>query len=241
MTWQTEPNSWLWIYGIPGCGKTVLNAKAVQYLRKRWTPEGGILLHFYFDFRARQNDVDSMLRSLILQLMDHFRDAFPQIDQLFEASCGRGARQPTRIELLEVLLLALAINDRDGEKVYIVLDALDECDSADSEHLEAALARMHECNLPSAHFLITSRQDGLANSALEDIVSLRYRVLARQIDVDNDIAAWVEEQLSSRGRLGRKLSKWDQHASLKARIQSELLKKASGMYDMFDTTDSPSI
>lgn len=176
-----------------------------------------------------------MLRSLVSQLIDLSGETFPLIDRLFKSSCGDRARQPSRRELLELLQLGLTAKTNDNDKVYILLDALDECDSAEGDHLEAAMAQMHDWNLQGAHFLITSRRDGLANSALGNIVSLQDRVPIRQQEVDGDIRAWVTDQLSPRARLGRKLSKWDQQDSLKTRIQSELLEKASGMYDTLIT------
>lgn len=203
----------------------MLNAKAIEYLRQRWTPDGGLLVHFYFHFQG-QNDVNYMLRSFLMQLMDSPNETFPQIEQLFESNRGNGARQPSRRELLETLRLALTAKS----KVFVVLDALDECNSVEGEHLGEALAQMHEWNLEGAHFLITSRQGGLANSALRNLVSSQNQMPVRQKEVDVDIRVWVEHELSMSRTLGQKLSGWDEPDSLKARIQERLLQNASGMY-----------
>lgn len=208
-----------------GCGKTVLNAKVVRYLRDR-SSGSGPTIHFYFDFRSRQNSVEFMLRSLLLQLLDRSSEASGEIERLFRA-CRSSRREPTRRELLETLRNALAVEGN----VYLLFDALDECDRKGIRDLMAALERMHNWDIPNAHFLITSRRDGNVLSVLEDIVPVQYRMEVPQHEVDQDIETWLEQQLSRRGRSGRKLSGWGRSEALREEIRSGLLGKVCGLYD----------
>src|SRR5437763_5090980 len=47
--WKKKQNSFLWLYGIPGCGKTILSSTIIENL-KRTIPHQS-LLYFYFDFK----------------------------------------------------------------------------------------------------------------------------------------------------------------------------------------------
>src|ERR1700733_4820680 len=47
--WKKKENSFLWLYGIPGCGKTILSSTIIEDL-KRTLPRQS-LLYFYFDFK----------------------------------------------------------------------------------------------------------------------------------------------------------------------------------------------
>lgn len=226
MTWRTAPNSWLWLHGIPGCGKTVLNAKVVRYLRERCAQHDEIVLHFYFDFRSHQNDVDFMLRSLILQLTEHSFETSRPIVQLHQTACKDGIRQPSIHQLLKTLRVVLAMFN----KVYIVLDALDVVEHVEFLDLDAALQQMHRWSLPNAHFLITSRHVADVYMTLTNMEQMSIIEVLRQ-DVDNDIREWVDAQLSNQGRLGRKISRWHGPDMFKNKIRRRLLERASGMYD----------
>src|SRR4051794_27305374 len=59
--WKKRRNSFLWLHGIPGCGKTILSSTIMEDL-ERTSPQG--LLYFYFDFNNKgKQTLDSMVRS----------------------------------------------------------------------------------------------------------------------------------------------------------------------------------
>lgn len=149
--------------------------------------------------------------------------------QLFKSTCRNGIKRPNVSHLLEALHRAMTM----FRKIYVVLDALDEYESTQDHDLEASLARMHQWNLSNAHFLITSRRDGNVLYALETIVPSPFRMEVVQQEVDTDIHAWIEVQLGSRSRLGRKISGWHQPDVFKQKLQRELTERASGMYGIF--------
>ncbi|PSN59256.1 hypothetical protein BS50DRAFT_641131 [Corynespora cassiicola Philippines] len=61
--WKSQRNSFLWLYGIPGCGKTILSSTIIEHLRSLSTQP---LLYFYFDF------TDSEKQTLREQKNVHF-------------------------------------------------------------------------------------------------------------------------------------------------------------------------
>ncbi|KAF1976398.1 hypothetical protein BU23DRAFT_566060 [Bimuria novae-zelandiae CBS 107.79] len=65
--WKTEPALPLWLYGIPGCGKTILCSAVLrdvlEYCRDG---SGRVAAYFFFDFKdVQKQDLGKMLRSLI--------------------------------------------------------------------------------------------------------------------------------------------------------------------------------
>ncbi|PQK10157.1 hypothetical protein BB8028_0002g04810 [Beauveria bassiana] len=66
--WKTARNSFLWLYGIPGCGKTVLSSTAITDLcdDEETSPN---LLYFYFNFAdVEKRSTEKAVRSLIQKL-----------------------------------------------------------------------------------------------------------------------------------------------------------------------------
>jgi hypothetical protein len=163
----------------------------------------------------------------VLQLSDQ-KDIVSEgqpLGYLHDTVCRAGTSQPNFGELMEVLHRSFALFD----KVFVLLDALDECESDKLRELYAALEEMYGWNLPCTHFLITSRKDGSILGALEGIVPRQSRLEFSRDAVNEDIRAWLEDELA-RGQLGSKIDRWQEPDSLKTRITTELMKRASGMY-----------
>ncbi|KAK1579135.1 LOW QUALITY PROTEIN: uncharacterized protein LY79DRAFT_593036 [Colletotrichum navitas] len=120
--WQLGSRRHLWLHSKPGCGKTVLCAKILHHLKNT---EGYVALEFFFDFSdtAKQN-LDDLLRSLIFKLYNHGGEAVNELDSLFN-SCQspQGQQQPETTALANTLHAMM----KRSKKIYIVLDALDEC------------------------------------------------------------------------------------------------------------------
>jgi hypothetical protein len=70
--WEDGNGHFLWLHGIPGCGKSVLAATIIEDLRQQalWTPHApSAVAYFFFTFRdTRLQKPDGMLRLLITQL-----------------------------------------------------------------------------------------------------------------------------------------------------------------------------
>jgi Cdc6-like AAA superfamily ATPase len=120
-TWKKTKNSFLWLHGIPGCGKTILSSTIIEELER--TAPRQSLLYFYFDFSdTHKQTLGSMVRSLVSQLYYNHEQTAQQLDSLF-SSCQNGCQQPTGESLCKLLLQEIG----QFKEVWIVLDALDEC------------------------------------------------------------------------------------------------------------------
>lgn len=166
LAWKTSAASRLWLHGIPGSGKTILNSTIVENLVQPCESGAGMVtVYFYFDFNdARKQDPELMLRSLLSQLLQASSKVPESIEDLFSA-CGDGQQQPPLHSLLQVLSLVM----QDFTHVYIVLDALDECTKRQDlmDMLETVAAWQHS----NMHLLMTSRQEREIESSLQSYIS----------------------------------------------------------------------
>ncbi|KAJ7675968.1 ankyrin repeat-containing domain protein [Mycena polygramma] len=155
--WKEQPGC-LWIRGNSGTGKSVLSSIAIDDLfdyrpakvanSHPATPNFGIA-YFYFDFRDEKKQLlETMLRSIIMQLSEQSPTPYSALDQHFK-SC-QGGKFPTYGDLLAMLDTILA----EFTGTYIILDALDECSELDElVHFISTLRRWGK----SLHFLVASQ------------------------------------------------------------------------------------
>lgn len=212
----------MWLYGIPGCGKTILSSAIVKNLDS--IPSSPPVLYFYFDFTdIEKQTLDSMFRGLISQLYHNHVETSKQLDFLF-SSCKDGHRQPTSGELCEVLSHMI----EQVKEVWLVLDALDECHTRRGPSTEGLLSWIKEVLDPekrNVHLLITSRPEqdiefGIRKLAHDnDIVSIQSSLIT------DDIRAYVR----ARVREGYGLERWRSQLEVQNEIETELMKKADGM------------
>lgn len=95
--WKLRKNSSLWLYGITGCGKTVLISTVLEYLERTYEN----VLYFYFDFaQERKQSVDGMIRCLISQLTGKSKASRRHTDSLY-TSHQQGNVQPNLRSLCE--------------------------------------------------------------------------------------------------------------------------------------------
>lgn len=230
-TWLRTANSFLWLKGFAGCGKSVLSSTIIQHTlrHRRSNPSIGIAF-FYFTFNddAKQ-DTSAMLRALILQLVPQLQsqhnnnsttktlDTLPRLHQNY-----RGGTPPDAALLDTLHQLITRFDD-----VYIVLDALDESPRhKHREDLLQALAEMRRWPGPELHLLVTSRDEQDIREELDlsgeeeeeggEVVALRGGM------VDGDIAAFVAGHL----RDNRRLRKWERWHG---RIEEALTEGAKGV------------
>ncbi|THW56385.1 hypothetical protein D6D19_10616 [Aureobasidium pullulans] len=187
--WKQHSNSFLWLHGIPGCGKTVLSSTIIEHL-KRGT-NVGVLLYFYFDFNhTNKQTLDNVLRSLIKQLYRKRPDARKPLDQSW-VSHSEGSQQPSTSSLQSVLQAMLNMID----KVCIVLDALDE--STPRCDLLAWLQTLVTNKSAACQLLVTARREEDIKSALQSWTHLEDRIAIQQSDVDTDIEVYVTHEIEA--------------------------------------------
>ncbi|KAF1928951.1 HET-domain-containing protein, partial [Didymella exigua CBS 183.55] len=219
--WKESAASRLWLYGIPGCGKTILSSTIIKHLLQHCNDDAGMVTaYFYFDFNdAQKQDPELMLRSLLCQLLQRSSMIPKGVDALFSSS-DNGQRQPPLHALLEVIPQVM----QQFTHAYIVLDALDECTSR--PELMDVLETVAGYQLDSVHLLMTSRKERDIESSLEIYIKEEDTICLQRDVVDKDIQRYVQQRLSN----DKSLTKWNKDAAIRQEIEAALMRGARGMF-----------
>jgi hypothetical protein len=216
--WKAGHTSYLWLYGKAGCGKTVLCSTAIEDIQAycESIPKSGHAV-FYFSFSDNQKQsYESLLRSLVVQL--GWRE--PGLSMLVQAYEKPDRSIPGPNELENILLSSMVSFD----KVFIILDALDECPEAGEvrqnvlESLEHLLQRASNLRV-----FATSREVGDVRNSME-ILSADTIPIATD-SVDADIQQWMSSQLSH----DRKFVQLNLSTQTKELIKETISRNADGM------------
>jgi Cdc6-like AAA superfamily ATPase len=118
----------LFCYGIPGAGKTILASIVIEQLISRFHDNHDVgIAYIYCDFRRKDEQrLGDLLASLVKQLSET-RPSVPDIiKHLYQRHQSKRTR-PSTDELSGTLQPVLASYSR----VFIIIDALDECSISD--------------------------------------------------------------------------------------------------------------
>lgn len=221
--WKTKQKSFLWLCGATGCGKTVLSSTIIRNLEY---VDGAAqqLLYFYFDFTDNhKQSLDNALRSLITQLYYKQEPSQRHLDKLW-SSCQSGNQQPST-ELLSRVLVEML---QEVKEIWIILDALDECQTRSSRHGPGLLQWIKSLYNDdfNIHLLAISRPEYDIKKEFEGWVKEEVIVLD-----DNLIADDIHKLITQRVRRHDGLSRWKEMPEVQEEIENTLLEKANGMYD----------
>jgi hypothetical protein len=215
-SWKTGAVSHLWIYGKAGCGKTILCSTAIEDIRMTSEQDADTAFaFFYFSFSDERKQSDSdLLRSLVAQL--GWRE--PGLSMLRQAY-GDAKRSVPGPDELEKIFLA---STRSCSKVYLLVDALDECPE-DHETRQSVLARIERLtqDAPNLRVLATSRELDRIRKSMEALIAEPLRVTTRA--VDDDIRLYLAKEIS------RDRSLCELSPEMRTLIESTIASQADGM------------
>jgi hypothetical protein len=223
-TWLMKANSFLWLNGFAGCGKSVLCSTTIQHTlrHRRSNPRIGIAFFFFTFSHDSKQDASAMLRALVLQLSSQVNDNYARLSRLY----GRYRDATPPDQDLEDCLHQLV---QMFEHVYIILDALDESPRNQNgknirRSVLEALATIRQWLEPGLHLLVTSREETDIRDALHDdlYTSPDEIISMKNASVDSDIASFISGRLKN----SRELRKW---ANYHGQIESALAERAKGV------------
>jgi Cdc6-like AAA superfamily ATPase len=215
--WHSQRHSFLWLYGIPGCGKTILSSTIIKHLVD--THPDQLLLYFYFDFTdTGKQTLDNVIRSLISQLYHKRKDTQKLLDSLF-SSCDKGLCEPTCESLCKVFLHMI----NQVQEIYIVLDALDECRTRKGplpEGLLAWIRSLSDIEQRNVHLLVASRPEHDIEVVLRKLAQSDEDIVPIQSDlIEDDIRSYIH----TRVRTGDGLKRWRSRTDVLDDIQRVLM------------------
>ncbi|KEQ59893.1 purine and uridine phosphorylase [Aureobasidium melanogenum CBS 110374] len=216
-TWKNQPNSFLWLHGIAGCGKTILSSTIINHLQSDVEPDRP-LLYFYFDFNeSNKQNLENMLRSLTSQLYQAQPEARSLLDELWR-SHGNGNQRLSKQSLSSTLQEIL----RKVTNTSILLDALDESTTRGEviTWLKSVLGLGSVCRV-----LVTARREEDIEAGFRHWMQHEDWIDIRKGDIDRDIRTYVHDTV----RYSSELDRWQNRPDVQNEIESDLVEKADGM------------
>ncbi|ETS76160.1 hypothetical protein PFICI_11547 [Pestalotiopsis fici W106-1] len=213
-SWLRGENShrFLWIYGIPGAGKTVLSSYLVKQCQSYCngsSDKPSICTYYYCSYRNHQDETLPMIRWLVSQLIRITRHMPNQLHADYEKD-----HQPGFYTMKDALCELLV----HVQTVYLIVDAVDESQPR-GELLIFLEELVTDPSFGRIQLLATSRK-------YHDITSVLMRLSSpismSNEEVDKDIRRFLA------ARLEVKFTGW--RAKYKTNILEVLVSKAQGMF-----------
>ncbi|KAF8344777.1 ankyrin repeat-containing domain protein [Amanita rubescens] len=214
--WKQKNNSFMWIHGISGAGKTVIFSTVVQDIQSI-AKKGSIgLAYFYCDVSdTKKRNVNDILSSLVVHLLAWQPSSHSLLDRTHE-DCMNGLSLPFDDKLQEALRELIS----SFEMTFILIDGLDEC--LDWGEVLEFIEIIHGWGLWQCHLLATSRKE---QKIVESMVSMYpLEIDMSQMPVDDDIAKYIVFMLN----YCSELKEWGPEE--KVLIEKYLSAKAKGMF-----------
>jgi Cdc6-like AAA superfamily ATPase len=126
--WCRQADNTLLCPGIPGSGKTVMVATIVDDLQRRFREQRDVVVvYFYCNFnRSSEQQLHQILASLVRQLFQEQPHVPEPVQEIYRKHQARRTRP--NLEEIKKLLRVLV---QEHVRVFIVVDALDECNNTD--------------------------------------------------------------------------------------------------------------
>ncbi|KAE8151347.1 hypothetical protein BDV25DRAFT_171564 [Aspergillus avenaceus] len=197
--------------GIPGGGKTILTSVVVEDLYNMvQNGEDVAIAYVYFNYRQKEQQTpEHILKSLLKQLVQP-KDFPIALRELHTRHCERKT-QPTLEEVSKVLESVVPMYS----KVFLVLDALDECSQdARKVFLRELFSIQSNSNVK---IFATSRLDDEIKSLFSGAICLTIQAS------DHDIQTYLNQQMSLHNP-----NIFDGH--IRSMVIDEITKRAEGMF-----------
>ncbi|KAF8137382.1 hypothetical protein EV363DRAFT_1428288, partial [Boletus edulis] len=217
-SWRNSEDTFLWLQGKPGSGKTILASFAIDSLENKRL-SGEALVFFYCDFRNdRSTSAAEVMRSLLYQLLRRIRyeesDPGELIGDLVKEKNGD---TPILKNVKHLATFVSRTSKQFSHQPLVVVDALDEC-----EDVKTLLDGLLILAKGGMRLFVTSRPLQAIKDRLCGLPSISMDNMTSAVSAD--IALHVTRELDSSPRL-RALDRY-----FKMEIYSILCDRADGMF-----------
>ncbi|KAF4831471.1 Vegetative incompatibility protein HET-E-1 [Colletotrichum tropicale] len=216
LKWRDIPNSSLWLSGIPGAGKTVLCSVVVDEVLQMSNKSTAVAFHFCDYKNADSQQLVNILCSIAFQLSQQNEEAFSLLEDQFTTLNPSGGlpKEPEAEMLLDLIPRLSSFY----EKVFLVIDGVDECGAGMGE-VAAELRKLSEvCRALS--LAVFSRNEQEINEELESFAQIKIAAHTKDIDL------YVCAEMGKRRQLKRIRL---QSPDLAEEIREKLVNGAQGM------------
>ncbi|PBK65266.1 hypothetical protein ARMSODRAFT_440008 [Armillaria solidipes] len=221
-SWYSS-GSFLWLNGIPGNGKTLLASFVIDHL-KEGVASDEIVLFAFADFQdTRSTNVVVLLRTLLAQLLDRCKpEDFVKDGDFAELEKTMQQHDADPPKFLQYLVKLLGKASAPWKRVFVVIDALDQCAHTGRRESIAAVRKLASAGSKISVF-VTSRAEQDIIDVLSSIPSIS--LVNKTQRVKDDITRFIEDKMNN-----SYLSLAHFREPVRTRISSTLLEKANGMF-----------
>ena len=214
----------LWIKGDPGKGKTMLLIGIVRELQKLKSPHDSGLVSYFFcqGTDSRLNNATAVLRGLIYQLLVQQQSLISHLRKQYDKA-GRQLFEDVNAFVALSNIFTEMLHDPRLTRVYLVVDALDECESGLLQLLDL-IVRNVSTSSSRVKWLVSSRNRHDIEERLgidDSLVKLSLELNAAS--VSGAVDAYIDHKVSELDRL-------KQYKEVRVQITQELRQKADGTF-----------
>ncbi|KAF2791757.1 ankyrin [Melanomma pulvis-pyrius CBS 109.77] len=212
--WVSGSSKTLFCPGIPGAGKTMMAAIAVDHLHNAvQTPDVGIAYLYCNYKRQAEQTTANMLAAILKQLVQDRPSIAQPLSNLYDLHQVRR----TRLSLMETLT-ALQSVLANYSKVYVVIDALDECPERDGTRSQLLRHCRNLQGQTDLRLMATSRHISDIVEEFKDMPQVEVR--ASNADVKRYVVGRIDELPKFVRRDG----------DLQELIQNKIVEMVDGMF-----------
>jgi hypothetical protein len=187
----------LWIKGDPGKGKTMLLIGVIKELLQQLksTYNSGLLLYFFCQGTdSRLNNATAVLRGLIYLLLVQQRSVISHLREKYD-SAGRQLFEDSNAFFALSEIFIDMLHDPRLTQIYLIVDALDECDSGLLHLLD--LIRNASSSSPGVKWLVSSRNRRDIEERLGlDGSRMKFSLELNAHQVSNAVNAYINHKVS---------------------------------------------
>ncbi|RYP05212.1 hypothetical protein DL765_009909 [Monosporascus sp. GIB2] len=178
-TWLKRSKQTLYCPGIPGTGKTTLTSTVVHDLTTRFQKDPTVnIAYIYCNFRRKdEQKIDDLLASVLKQVAQNHTPLPKSVRDLYDQHKQKRT-QPSLDEIMKILFTVTAMYS----KLFIIVDALDECQASDGCRSKFLRALFNLQATTTANIFATSRHNPDIENEFKHCISLE--IFARNEDID---------------------------------------------------------
>ncbi|GIJ82127.1 hypothetical protein Asppvi_000630 [Aspergillus pseudoviridinutans] len=184
--WLETSQETLFCPGIPGAGKTILTSIVIDHLTRRISEDRTLgVAYVYCNFQQKdEQTVDRLLSSLLKQLSERLPTIPGEVSDLYKQH--KKYRTRPSLEEISRTLHSVAIK---YSRVFILVDALDECRESENcriKFLSELFSLQARCGI---NIFATSRMNGEIEKSFTSAISLEIRA------TDHDVEIYLDERM----------------------------------------------
>ncbi|KAI1451655.1 hypothetical protein F4805DRAFT_82906 [Annulohypoxylon moriforme] len=152
--WMRTEKQTLFCPGIPGAGKTILTSIVIDHVSDQFRDDLGVgVAYIYGSFRRKSEQKTADLLSSLLKQLSQRRPSLPDVVKDLYNRYVRERRSPLSDEISQALKIVVSLYS----KVFIIVDALDECQASDGCRAKLVSAIFGIQKEYDVNILVTSR------------------------------------------------------------------------------------